>query len=332
MDTKINLQRIIYAVENAEKSVITVFGDYALDKYIYSKPSQDEPSVETGLTAYQIFDTAGYPGIGGTITNNLRSLQAQVYCIGLVGNDGHGFELLRALKEIGADTSLMIQSDQLMTNTYMKPMRGENKAQAQEINRFDFRTFTTTPAQLERQLLENLEIACQKSQGVIISDQFMQRNGSVVTDIVRQGIADLALKYPHVVFYADSRGFISEFRNVIQKCNEHEIEKALMDKTQSEDVARYVTMGDKGIQIYQGKEKYHIPSIKATPPFDICGAGDATNAGIMIGLTQGLNRVEAAVFGACVSSITIEQIGVTGVATQAQVKQRLLDNRQLLLD
>ncbi|MBN2696232.1 MAG: carbohydrate kinase, partial [Bacilli bacterium] len=72
MDTKINLQRIIYAVENAEKSVITVFGDYALDKYIYSKPSQDEPSVETGLTAYQIFDTAGYPGIGGTITNNLR--------------------------------------------------------------------------------------------------------------------------------------------------------------------------------------------------------------------------------------------------------------------
>lgn len=332
METTIDLQRILHAVERADQSVITVFGDYSLDKYIYSKPSLDEPSVETGLTAYQIFETAAYPGIGGTITNNLRSLGAQVTCIGLVGNDGHGLELLRALRNIGADTSLMITTEHLMTNTYMKPMRGETKALAQEINRFDFRTFIPTPHDLQKQLLDNLEAACQFSQGIIISDQYIQRNCSAVTDMVRQGIAELALKYPKVHFYADSRGFISEFKNVIQKCNEHEIEKALLDKTQSDDVIRFVTMGEKGIQIYHGKEKIHIPSMKATPPFDFCGAGDATNAGIMIGLTQGLNHAEAAVLGASVSSITIEQIGVTGSATQAQVKQRLMENSHLFCE
>lgn len=332
MKTNIDLHQIIKAVENAEKSVITVFGDYSLDKYIYSKPSQDEQSVETGLDAYQIFETASYPGIGGTITNNLRSLGAQVYCIGLSGDDGHGLELRRALQNIGADTTLMIVSDQLMTNTYMKPMRGETKQIAQEVNRFDFRTFTQTPQELQKQLLSNLERACQVSHGIIVSDQFLQRNCSAVTDFVRQGIAELALKYKEIFFYVDSRGFISEFKNVIQKCNEYEIEKALLDKKQSEDVIRYVTMGEKGILIYEGKEKTHIPSFKATPPFDICGAGDATNAGIMIGLTQGLSKAEAAVLGACVSSITIEQIGVTGTATQSQVKQRLLENALLFKD
>lgn len=332
MNSKPSLAKLLKAVDLAPQSVITVFGDYSLDKYVYSKPSQDEPSVETGLTAFQIYETASYPGIGGTVTNNLRSLGAQVICVGLCGDDGHGLELRRALEKVGADTSLMIVSDQLMTNTYMKPMRGETKDRSEEANRLDFRTFKQTPKDLQDQLLNHLEKAVQRSQGIIIADQYLQRNCSAVTDQVRNGIAQLALHYPDKFFYADSRGFISEYRNVIQKCNEHEIEKALLDKTQSESVLRFVTMGEKGILITQGQERSHVPSIQATPPFDFCGAGDATNAGIMIGLTQGLSTIEAATLGACVSSITIEQIGVTGTATPSQVKQRLLENSHLFLD
>lgn len=329
MGNQFNLDRIMKVVESTEKSVITVFGDYCLDEYVYSKPSKDELSLETGLVAYQINASASYPGIGGTITNNLRSLGANVICVGITGDDGHGYELRRSLKKIGADINLMIVTDLVMTNTYMKPMRGETMETSSEINRLDFRSFHETPSVLEDLLLINLEKAVQKSQGVIITDQYLQRNCSAITDRVRSGIADLALKYKDTLFYADSRGFISEFKNVIQKCNEHEIEKALLDKNQSEDVVRFVTMAEKGIMVYKGYDKTHIPSFKATPPFDFCGAGDATNAGIMLGLTRGLSNEEAALLGACIASITIEQIGVTGSATQKQVEKRLRENMDL---
>jgi sugar/nucleoside kinase (ribokinase family) len=58
-------------------------------------------------------------------------------------------------------------------------------------------------------------------------------------------------------------------------------------------------------------------------PLDIVGAGDATNAGTMLGLTLGLTLPESVLLGGCVSSITIQQIGVTGTATIEQVKERL---------
>jgi bifunctional ADP-heptose synthase (sugar kinase/adenylyltransferase) len=316
-----DIDRILRVLEHAEQRVITVFGDYSLDKYVYSKPSRDEESVETGLIAYQIHETASYAGIGGTVANNLRSLGAQVICIGLVGIDGHGFELMDQLEKIGADTRLMISSKQLLTNTYMKPMRGETRESASEMSRLDFRNFEETPRELEDRLLRNLEQAVQQSQGVIITDQFRKRNCSAVTDRVRDGISALALKYPNVFFYADSRGFISEYRNVIRKCNEHEHGGTELSGL------RIVTMGEKGILLCEENEKTHIPSFPAKPPLDICGAGDATNAGIMLGLTLGLDKKEAALLGACVASVTIEQIGVTGTATREQVKARMYEKK-----
>lgn len=316
-----DIDQIICSLEKAEQSVITVFGDYSLDKYVYSKPSRDEQSVETGLTAYQIHETVSYAGIGGTVANNLRSLGAQVICVGLLGHDGHGFELLERLRQIGAETELMIQSDRLLTNTYLKPMRGETKESALEAGRLDFRNFKETPPELEEQLLINLEKAAARSQGVIITDQFLERNCSAVTDRVRNEVAGLALKNPDKFFYADSRGFIGEYRNVIRKCNEHELSGTDLTGL------RIVTMGERGIMLYDGDEKTHIPSFPAKPPLDICGAGDATNAGIMLGLTLGLDKKEAALLGACTASVTIEQIGVTGTATREQIIARMYEKK-----
>ncbi len=316
-----DIDQIICSLEKAEQSVITVFGDYSLDKYVYSKPSRDEQSVETGLTAYQIHETASYAGIGGTVANNLRSLGAQVICVGLLGHDGHGYELLERLGQIGADIELMVQSDRLLTNTYLKPMRGETKESALESGRLDFRNFEKTPPELEEQLLTNLEKAAARSQGVIITDQFLERNCSAVTDRVRNEVAELALKNPDKFFYADSRGFVGEYRNVIRKCNEHELLGTNLSGL------RIVTMGERGIMLYDGDEKTHIPSFPAKPPLDICGAGDATNAGIMLGLTLGLDKKEAALLGACTASVTIEQIGVTGTATREQIIARMYEKK-----
>jgi len=335
------VDNILKVLDNVSSRTITVFGDYCLDKYMYIDPARDEDSVETGLTAYQVDRTVLYPGAGGTITNNLRALGAQVQCVGLLGNDGEGYDLLQCLQRIGANTDLMVQSDSIPTNTYMKPMRKSGKDTYTEMNRLDRRSFSETSKELEDRLIENLTQALDRSQGVIIIEQYLQRNYAAITDRIREVLADLADRFPDKFFFADSRGFAGCYRNVIIKCNQLELPgaepgenveneasifrraKKLMETNHAQAVV--VTVGADGAFVFERETMTRIPAFRVEGPIDIVGAGDATNAGTMLGLTLGLSLPEAVLLGGCVSSITIQQIGVTGTATIEQVKQRLYD-------
>jgi len=329
------IDNILQVLDNVGSRTITVFGDYCLDKYMYIDPARDEASVETGLTAYQVDRTDLFPGAGGTITNNLRSLGAQVQCVGLLGNDGEGYDLLQCLKRIGADTELMVQSDSIPTNTYMKPMRKTGEKTYTEMNRLDRRSFCETSKELEDRLLGNLERALDWSQGVIIIEQYMQRNFAAITDRIRDALADLAVRFPDKFFFADSRGFAQCFRHVIIKCNQFELSGAEQDENTLRSGAEkllatnnaravVVTVGEEGAFVFERGTMTRIPAFPVEGPLDIVGAGDATNAGVMLGLTLGLSLPESALLGGCISSITIQQIGVTGTATIEQVKQRLM--------
>lgn len=327
-------EKIARALERAGEVRVAVFGDYCLDKYLYMDPERDEESVETGLMAWQIHAKKMYPGAGGTVVNNLRALGVQTVCIGLMGDDGEGYELEKALEKIGADTRLMVKSDSLCTSTYTKPMRLQPDGSWQEQNRLDFRNFEEPSKHLQDRLLTNLESCLKTVNAVILLDQFFQRNMGVITDYVREEIAELAMKYPDVIFYADSRSFIWEFKNVIVKCNNFELMAGQGDpedvealKAQAKELVGekpvFVTRGSAGMLVLRSAEAVPVPAFRVEGPIDICGAGDASSAGIVLGLSLGLQPEEAALLGCAVSSITIQQIGVTGTATIPQVQQRL---------
>ncbi|MDO4424752.1 MAG: hypothetical protein Q4D17_03175, partial [Planctomycetia bacterium] len=90
-----NIRRISEALAGRPSPVITVAGDYCLDEYFHIDASLDEPSVETGLTAWQVREIRRYAGVGGTIAANLASLGASVRAVGSYGGDGEGFELIQ---------------------------------------------------------------------------------------------------------------------------------------------------------------------------------------------------------------------------------------------
>jgi len=340
------VNNILKVIDKASSRTITVFGDYCLDKYLYIDSARDEPSVETGLTAYQVDRQKLYPGAAGTVTNNLRALGAQVRCIGLVGEDGEGYDLLKCLEKIGANTDWMVRSEIIPTNTYMKPMRATGNGPYSEMNRLDIRNFKETPRELEDRLIQNLKKALETSQGVIIIEQYLQRNCAVITDRIRDELAALAVRFPNIFFFADSRGFAGCYRNVIIKCNQFELpgviehenfegEESIIPRakkllTANACRAVVVTIGAKGALVFEGAKMARIPAFPVESPLDIVGAGDATNAGVMLGLTLGLTLPEAVLLGGCVSSITIQQIGVTGTATIEQVQQRLQERRDVV--
>ena len=304
---------------HAPDIVITVLGDYCLDKYLYIDEARDELSLETGLTAYQVTKKGLYPGAAGTVVNNLRALKAQTLTVGVIGGDGEGYELLAALQKIGADTSFMITDGERCTSTYTKPMRG-----GAELNRLDFKNFEPMSKTTEQKLIKNIYAAVEKSNAVIVLDQFLEENCNTVNAAVREEIAVIAEKYPELIIYADSRAYIGLFKNIMVKCNNNEIDAGRGLAPAAESIFRknkkpvFVTMGEEGSMVYDNDGAHKIQAVKVEGEIDICGAGDACTSGIVLGMALGASPRVAALLGNIISSITIKQIGVTGTATKEQ--------------
>src|SRR5882724_9151621 len=103
---------------------VAVLGDFCLDRYLEIDPNRKETSIETGLPVYNVSQVRSLPGGAGTIVNNLSALGIRkIYPIGLVGEDGEGYELCRALgQRPGVTTEALVRSSQRRTFTYCKPM------------------------------------------------------------------------------------------------------------------------------------------------------------------------------------------------------------------
>src|ERR1700748_1766583 len=77
---------------------IGVIGDLFLDRYLDLAAALTEPSLETGLDAYQVVRVRSFPGAAGTVINNLVALGVQRVCpVAVIGDDGEGYELRQAL-------------------------------------------------------------------------------------------------------------------------------------------------------------------------------------------------------------------------------------------
>src|SRR6476661_9136650 len=88
---------------------IGVVGDLFLDRYLDIDAGLTEPSIETGLDAYQIIRVRSYPGAAGTIVNNLVALGVgRVVPIATIGDDGEGFELRQVLATMPAVDSIAV--------------------------------------------------------------------------------------------------------------------------------------------------------------------------------------------------------------------------------
>src|SRR5438094_9219564 len=80
---------------------LAVVGDLFLDRYLDIDASLTEPSIETELDAYQVVRVRSYPGAAGTVINNLVALGVgRVVPISVIGDDGEGYELRKALPRL----------------------------------------------------------------------------------------------------------------------------------------------------------------------------------------------------------------------------------------
>jgi rfaE bifunctional protein kinase chain/domain len=310
---------------------VGVVGDLFLDRYLDLDGTLTEPSIETGLDAYQVADVRPMPGAAGTVINNLVALGVGRVCpVAVVGDDGEGYELRRALTAMGVRTAGLVLSKTRRTPTYTKPMLCLPGQPPRELNRLDIHPRQPLPAEDEAGVIEALQATLRTCDAVAVLDQVSRPECGVITTRVREEVRRLA---GGGLVLADSRERIGLFRETMLKPNEREclaacpgmtVEAAAQTLAERTYAPVFVTRGERGILLaFPGRELTSVPGYAVSGPVDPVGAGDSTTAGILCALAAGLMPEQAAAFGCLVASITVRKIGTTGTASPEELRARI---------
>ncbi len=317
---------------------VAVVGDFFLDKYLVIDPALAEVSLETGKTAHQVVGVRSSPGAAGTVMNNLSALGVgRLEAVGVIGQDGEGYELRRGLEQARVGMDGLVGSPSRFTPTYTKPMLRQADRE-EEMERLDIKNRSPLPAELEELVLENVRrlVVGEKFHAIMIADQVQEANCGVITERVRAGLQRLAQEHPETLVFADSRVRIGAFRDVIVKPNRLEAasamgyaEERMPDLAETgvfgQSLARrngrpvFITLGGDGIMACTASTVAHIPALPPRGPIDIVGAGDSASAGITCALCAGATVEQAALMGNLCASVTIHKLGTTGTASPEEL-------------
>jgi rfaE bifunctional protein kinase chain/domain len=321
---------------------LTVVGDFCLDRYFDIDPGRQEISIETGLPVHNVTRIRCQPGAAGTILNNLVALGiGEIRPIGFCGDDGEGWELRRALSLAPrVHTDGLLTTAERVTFSYSKPLLHRSGQPPEELSRLDVKNWTPTPDSVAEAIERNLKAALVRSDGLIVMDQVdVAGTGVVSGSWVQRLDALVADLRPGLVAIADSRRTLREFPPLIFKMNAAELAALLgipasasleSIRDQASRLARrngrpvFVTLAERGmVGADAGGDTVHVPALPVRGPIDIVGAGDSVTANLTAALAAGATLEEAMELAMAAASIVIHQLGTTGTASVAQIREQI---------
>ncbi len=321
---------------------VAVIGDFCLDRYFDIDPARQEISIETNLQVHNVVGTRCFPGAAGTILNNLVALGVgTVWPVGFGGDDAEGWELNRALRaKDGVDLTHFVTTPERKTFTYSKPLVHHPGKPPEELSRLDQKNWTATPESVSRQIGEAAHAVAANADALIVLDQVDLVGTGVVTDAVLEVVRELAARRPLLPIFADSRRGLGGFPPVIFKMNAAELAAlsgasptASLDEIQQRAVALarknaqrvFITLSERGIVgAAPSGEVWHSPCLPIRGPIDIVGAGDCVTPNLAVALAAGATIPEAMELAMAGANIVIHQLGTTGTASVAQIRELLV--------
>lgn len=320
---------------------VAVVGDFSLDRYFDIDPARAETSLETGLPVHNITRVRCSPGAAGNIAQNLGALGvSELWPVGCCGDDGEGFELLRALRRVpGARLDNFLQSPDRVTFCYTKPLLHHPGQPPEELSRLDLKNWTPTPPDVERELCSALRELAPQLDALIVMDQSAVPGTGIISPGLLATVQRLSVAHPALHIFADSRHGLGKFPPLTFKMNAAEFATltgsradATIDeiKTGAERLsttsrrAVFVTLAERGIVgALPSQSAQHAPALPLRGPIDIVGAGDTVTATLTLALAAGATLDEALQLAQTAASLVIHQLGTTGTSTPAELRALL---------
>ncbi|VAX24584.1 ADP-heptose synthase / D-glycero-beta-D-manno-heptose 7-phosphate kinase [hydrothermal vent metagenome] len=310
---------------------IAIYGDFCLDSYWILDPRGSEVSVETGLQAQAVVEQRYSLGGASNVAANVAALKPkELRIFGIAGDDIFGKEMIKQLKEIGANTDgLIIQNEKFETYTFCKLI-----LDGVEQPRLDFGTYNHRSIDSDNKVLENLKNTIDDVDIVILNQQVPH---SITNISFIDGLNNLIAEHPEKIFIVDSRYYTDKFKNVSLKANDIEAAKLLNENSDgskiSEDELKkiaselsknynrpiFITLGENGILAAEGENIYRVPGLVFNTQLDIVGAGDTVLSALACSLAAGAEIQEAIEFANFAAGVTVQKLYTTGTASAEEI-------------
>lgn len=313
-------------IENFHNVNVAVIGDLVADEYVYGR--QFKLSREAPVIVAKYENEEVLPGGAGNIINNIVSLGATAFPIGLIGNDQNGKSLLNYFTNHGVGTEGIFTCSSRITITKTRFLVGDSHTTKRQVVRFDREPDTTMDKRTEQSVIDFIDGIEDKVDIWIISDY----NYDIITPSIIQRIRELAKKKTVV---ADSRHRIKKFEGVtIITPNESEAEEATGRKIENQDhlyeigaqllrevntKAVLITQGNQGMTLFEDDGTIEkVPVYGKNDVIDVTGAGDTVASVLSLSIASGATLVQAARLSNYGASVTVMKNG-PATATKSEL-------------
>jgi rfaE bifunctional protein kinase chain/domain len=311
--------------ERLTRARVAVFGDLALDAYWTVDNRHDEISLETALPVRRVVEQRYSLGGAANVAANVVALGVDaVMVLGLIGDDGFGYELRRRLRELNVITKGIVDGGtDWHTLVFAKPLTGDT-----EENRLDFGSVQAVSSATARLLAERVALAAPHVDAVVLNQQ---APGSVMTRELIERLNGVIEEFPDTVFIVDSRDHPERFHGACVTINALEAARWCgAKKTAPAEHARaiqartgqpvFVTCGAEGIVAADGEDVHVIDGVEVAPPIDPVGAGDAVTATLAAAAAVGCDVETAARLANLAAAVTVSKLRVTGTASPDEIR------------
>ncbi|HXR66784.1 MAG TPA: bifunctional ADP-heptose synthase [Ktedonobacteraceae bacterium] len=302
---------------------VLVIGDMVADEYLIGNPARI--AREAPVLILELNEERTIPGGATNVAVNARTLGAEVFLAGVVGNDLPGQRLRQAIDDLGMHQEGLIGDAQRPTSTKTRIVAGSTQVVRQHIVRVD-RVDTSEVGEPSRgQIVEYIQRALPTVDAVVLSDY---ENG-MISPAVLECCLPLARKLGKVIV-ADSHGKFARFQGVTaltpnqpeaelsagmtihNESDLHEVARRLLTDSNAQSIL--ITRGSEGMSLFvTGQEPLHLPIFSLNhhshEVVDTNGAGDTVAATFTLALTVGASFAEAAYLANAAAALVVRRLG-----------------------
>jgi rfaE bifunctional protein kinase chain/domain len=293
-----------------------VIGDTIVDNYVVCDAIG--MSAEAPVLVVKELGNREFIGGAAVVASHVKALGGQCDYISVVGDDSQSNQVSEVLKDRGINASLFV--DNTRPTTYKTRYMVENQKLFRVSRIKDHRI----SERIESEIIKKITKLAPKLDGIMISD-FVY---GVITPEVISSVVNLAKKYNFKLFgdlqCSSQVGKVTKFigfdlitptekeSRIALNDNENGIEwiaNTLLSQTKSKNML--IKLGSDGFIAYGNEEvsqRQNFPALTSNP-VDVSGAGDSLFAAMSVSLSSGSDIVEASVFGTCMASLAVKEVG-----------------------
>ncbi|MGC8941032.1 MAG: D-glycero-beta-D-manno-heptose-7-phosphate kinase, partial [Sulfurihydrogenibium sp.] len=306
----IDVKRAQQLISNFKNLKIAVVGDIILDKYLWGEVERISPEAPVPIVDVKR-ETVSLGG-ASNVANNIVSLEAKAYMIGVIGNDENGKTIEKLLQEKGI-IPLLIKDKSRPTIEKTRVI-----AVSQQLLRIDRENRNPLNETVERRIIDQIKEIKDEVDGFIVSDY----GKGVVNKNIMEYIKSLGKPvfvdpkpsnfylYKDITIMTPNRKEAYESIKAEKNTPVEEVGKTIMKQLNLKQLL--ITLGADGMALFEEEKVIKIPA-KARKVFDVTGAGDTVISVLALAKLSGGTWEESATIANYAAGYVVGEIGTATV-------------------